>query len=257
MKIMRSAARLLLPQPIRSSLSISLKEKVSRRIRSYLRSNNAELDVTLDMIVSDYRRKQPHVFFLEIGACDGVSHDAVYPIIQKHSLKGVLVEPQKMVFEKLRANYSGFDPARFILVNAAIAEFDGELPLYRVDPGPDIPGWIQGSASFDKNVLLKQGGSVRGLSSMIKTERVRALSFRSLYDQVGIEHVDLLQIDAEGYDAVILRLFDIPARKPAIVRFEFVHLHSQVYRDCLDLLISQGYKISLGFEDALAYNPEY
>lgn len=257
MEIVKSTARLLLPQPVRSRISKALKEKDSQRTRLYLRNNHAELDVSLDIVLSDYRHKKPVPIFMEVGACDGVSHDPIYPLVEKHRMRGVLVEPQRELFEALKTNYAAFDLSRFSFVNAAIAESDGALPLYRIDPGTHGPGWLRGIASFDKKVLFKHRGYVSGLSAMVQVEMVRSLSFQSLYKQADIEHVDLLQIDAEGYDAEILRLFDVPTRKPAIVRFEHAHLDARAYRDCLNLLISQGYKIALGSGDALAYNPEY
>jgi hypothetical protein len=86
---------------------------------------------------------------------------------------------------------------------------------------------------------------------------IQTITIRSRLEQTGVEHIDLLQIDAEGYDVVILRLFDAPSRKPAIVRFEPAHLSPQDYRGCLDLLVSLGSKLSLGFADTLAYNAEF
>jgi len=257
MEILKSTARLLLPQPVRSRISKTIKEKRSQRTLLYLRSNDAELDVTLNMVLSDYRRKKPMPFFLEVGACDGVSHDPIYPLIEKHCLRGILVEPQPELFKALKTNYAAFDDSRFTFVNAAIAESDGRLPLYRIDSGTSGPGWLRGTASFDKKVILKQRALVSGLHTEVTFEMVQTITFRSLLEQTGVEHIDLLQIDAEGYDVVILRLFDVPSRKPAIVRFEHAHLSPQDYRGCLDLLVSLGYKLSLGFADTLAYNPEY
>jgi len=250
----KSTARWLLPQPMRSRISKAVQEKRSQRTRRYLRSNHAELDVTLNMVLSDYRRKKQTPFFLEVGACDGVSHDPIYPLIEKHCLTGILVEPQPELFDALKTNYARFDSSRFTFVNAAIAESNGKLPLYRIDPGAHGPGWLRGIASFDKKVIFKHGAYVRNLSAMVRVDMVRSITFRSLLDETGVEHIDLLQIDAEGYDAVILRLFDVPARKPAIVRFEHTHLSIRDYRDCLNILVSHGYNIALGSEDALAYN---
>ena len=73
--------------------------------------------------------------------------------------------------------------------------------------------------------------------------------------RVDLPGIDLLQVDAEGYDAEILRLFDIPRRKPAIIQFEHKHLGRRDVEACLNLLIDEGYKISICGSDTLAYNP--
>jgi FkbM family methyltransferase len=256
MNAVRSVARRLLPQPVRSRISRALKERSAFNTLQYVSLRDASQEVTLDLILSHYRQKKPQIFFLQIGAFDGVTYDAIFPLVEKYQLHGALVEPQPQYFSKLQSNYSRFDPSRFTFVNAAITEKDGEIPLYRVDPNASAPGYLQGSASFDKQVLLN-GPYVRGLASMIKVEMVRSLSIQSLYEAANISHVDLLQIDTEGYDAEILRLFDLKQRQPAIVRFEHVHLGPQVFRRCLDSMIDLGYKVALGKEDVLCYNPEF
>jgi len=42
---------------------------------------------------------------------------------------------------------------------------------------------------------------VPNMESMIETEQVRCLTFETLFKEIGIENVDLLQVDAEGFDA--------------------------------------------------------
>jgi hypothetical protein len=91
------------------------------------------------------------------------------------------------------------------------------------------------------------------LESMIETEQVRCLTFDTLFQEIGIEQVDLLQIDAEGFDAEILRLFNLPARKPAIVRFEHKHLSIEDHEKSIGLLANQGYRIAATGSDTLAY----
>ena len=92
---------------------------------------------------------------------------------------------------------------------------------------------------------------------MIDVEPVQCMTFDSLFAAVGSAHIDLLQIDVEGYDAEVLRLFDVAARRPAIVRYEHVHLSEQDQKACLERLIPLGYKIDVGPLDTLAYNRAY
>ena len=94
---------------------------------------------------------------------------------------------------------------------------------------------------------------VPDLESMIETEQVRCLTFETLFKEIGIENVDLLQVDAEGFDSEILRLFNIPARKPAIVRFEHKHLSIADHEKSIALLVSQGYRVAASGSDTLAY----
>ena len=207
-----------------------------------LKYRTSELSLDLDMVLSHYRIEHPNVCYLQIGAFDGVSGDPIYPLIARHNLQGVVVEPQKDAFDRLKANYARF--SQFLFVNAAVTDRDGWSDLFRIRPGARGPEWLHQIASFDRNVLMRHAHMVPGLESMIEREQVRCLTFETLFKETGVESVDLLQIDAEGFDAEILRLFDIPFRKPAIVRFEHKHLSIEDHEKSIDLLVSHGYRIA-------------
>lgn len=210
-----------------------------------------ELSLNLDMVLSHYRVEHPKVRYLQVGACDGIMGDPIYPLIERHALQGILIEPQKDAFERLKTNYACFP--NFHFVNAAIADHDGCANLFRIRPGARGPEWLHGIASFDRNVLMSRAHMVPNLESMIETEQARCLTFETLFKEIGIDNVDLLQVDAEGFDAEILRLFDIPARKPAIVRFEHSHLSIADHEKSIGLLVTQGYRVAASGSDTLAY----
>lgn len=216
-----------------------------------LKYRASELFLDLDMVISHYRLEHPKVRYLQVGAFDGVSGDPIYPLIERHGLQGILIEPQKDAFERLKTNYARFP--HFHFVNAAIADHDGCLNLFRIKPGAHGPDWLGQIASFDRKVLMWHARIVSNLESMIETEQVRCLTFETLFRERGIENVDLLQIDAEGLDAQILRLFDIPVRKPAIVHFEHRHLSIADHEKAIRLLVGQGYRVAASDFDTLAY----
>lgn len=213
----------------------------------------SELDATLDMVLSHYRQTHPEIRYLEVGAFDGVSGDPIYPLIEKHGLKGYLVEPQRDAFAKLKANYARFSSPDFVFVNAAIGERDGTVPLYRIKPESSGPEWLPQIASLDQNFLVGLSDIIPNLESLIEIETVPCFTFATLFQTYGIPHIDLLQIDAEGRDAEILELFDVAHRRPAMVHFEHKHLNEPVYERCLASLIPLGYKISIARDDTLAY----
>lgn len=221
--------------------------------RPLLKYRNSELSISLDMIIAHYRVNHPQVRYLQIGAFDGISGDPIYPLIEKHGLRGILIEPQLDAFERLKANYSRFDPAAFVFVNAAIADHDGTASLYRIKPEAAGPEWLHQIASFDRDVVLSHSHVVPNLESLIETEEVRCITFATLFKETGIQRVDMLQVDAEGYDDEILRLFEIPSRRPSIIRFEHKHLDPADYGQLVGLLVNLGYRFAICEESTLAY----
>jgi len=216
-----------------------------------LKFKTAELTQNLDFVLSHYRIEHPAVTYLQIGAFDGVQGDPVYPLIARHKLQGVLLEPQKDAFVRLQANYGGF--TGFHLINAAIADRDGQSTLYRIKAGAQGPDWLHQIASFDKNVIRGHAHMVPNLDSMIETETVHCMSFATLFDRVGLQTVDMLVIDTEGFDIEVLRLFDVPKRAPAIIRFEHKHLNTADYEESLEMLVHGGYRLTICGTDTLAY----
>jgi FkbM family methyltransferase len=213
----------------------------------------AELQITLDMVLSHYRQTHASICFMQVGAYDGVSGDPLYPLIERHGLRGYLIEPQADAFARLEANYAHFNNPDFVLVRAAVGEQDGTIPLYRIKPDHSGPAWLPQIASVDKNFLLSLSDVVPGVESLIQIEDVPCFTFTTLFHKFDIQHIDLLQIDTEGRDAEILRLFDVAHRLPAIIQFEHKHLSAETYDECLLSLIPLGYKVAIARDDTIAY----
>src|SRR3989442_714337 len=60
---------------------------------------------TFEGIIEQYSRETHDFFVLQIGACDGVMADPIHKWIKKYKWQGILVEPQKKEFERLKISY--------------------------------------------------------------------------------------------------------------------------------------------------------
>ncbi|PID92057.1 MAG: methyltransferase FkbM [Bacteroidetes bacterium] len=199
-----------------------------------------------------YRHLHPDFYFVQIGANDGVSFDPIYELVMREQLRGIALEPLPDIFLKLQENYAG-NP-RVELVNAAIHKNEKQLPIYRVDPkAGGLPEWVKGIGSFNKDHhKLSQIDS-----GLIITETVQCMSLPELIDSYAISHIDLLQIDTEGYDCEIIAMIDFSVMKPGIISFEHgIHdgiMSYEGYQHCQRLLMDQGYEIMTLKRDAIAY----
>lgn len=216
-----------------------------------LQNSQAQLDITLDFLIAHLQTLQTDCFFVQVGAYDGISGDSLYPLVKKYGLRGLLIEPQKQAFAKLQLNYQ--DQAGLIFKNVAIANFDGTKELYFIKPNSNVPESFYQLTSFDRQHLAIQLNIIQKSEEMIAVDKIPCLTFDTLFKQLDIERVDLLQIDAEGYDNQIINLFDFARFKPAIVRFEHLWLTPADWDECLTLLIAHGYKITHTHQDTIAY----
>lgn len=189
---------------------------------------------------------------IQIGANDGINNDPIHKFIKRDNWNGVLLEPQKYVFteftQKIYAKNAGIN-----VLNAALGPEDGTLPMYKI--GFSSTRWATGLSSFSKDQVLKafDNGIVAynckeygetiptDKSKWISQEEVRVISPESIIREFNIQKIDLLQIDAEGFDLEVIRIFDLKKYKPKVVVFENAGLSENDYQTALKILKQEGY----------------
>src|SRR6185503_18442088 len=181
------------------------------------------------------------------GGFDGVSFDPLRQHIVEHNLSGLIIEPVADYFAKLKALYQG--SSAVTPVNCAIDRTNGARTIWRFNPRAFekglLPPHFAGIVSFVMEDLLKEGGVLAAssvneetmavLRSQLQPVTVPCRTMDSVLQEYGVERVDILQIDTEGYDYVILKLFDFAKYRPGIVHYETQHL-SGADRDAAEQL---------------------
>lgn len=218
---------------------------------------------TLESILERFARDQPEdVFFLQIGANDGIASDPYRSVAESYRWRGICVEPQRKAFEALQKNRGG--GSRIILENVAIDESTRERDLYKI--GFTDAKWASGLASFKREVLERHVASgyvatcalADGLQppedkdAWITTERVSCTTVDDLLAKHNVERLDALLLDVEGYEFPILRQFNFERWRPRLVAFERVH-HSAGEKIAIKMLLKQwGYKLRKTQHDLVA-----
>jgi FkbM family methyltransferase len=196
------------------------------------------------------------MFFIQIGANDGKSWDPIYPFVIKYALPGIVLEPLPDVFQILVHNYKRYPCV--IPVNAAIHKTEKTTEIYRVDPYyyRNCPSWAVGVSSMNE-----QHHKFFGIpEKYIKKETVKCMTFQELIDQFKIKHVDLIQIDTEGYDYEILKMINYKELKPKLIHFEHRIKKGVMTLEQLleisDLLHKNDFELAIEESDAVAYKLE-
>jgi FkbM family methyltransferase len=203
------------------------------------------LGLNFDHVISRYllnHADDPDFNFIQIGAYDGIMHDPLRKYLEKYKWSGIMVEPQPRPFSKLQDLYSNRREIK--LLNFVVSASPGQKQMYIVDDTTCLPEWLKGSASFYKHHLLKFEDQFPILRHHIKEINVKSITVDQLLQINGSKLIHLLQIDAEGYDAEILRLFPFNKAKPVIIRFECKNLSKNELEDILTMLVGFGYQIA-------------
>ena len=215
----------------------------ARRFRDGLAYSRLQRRLAGRRLVTAFAEAYPDAFFIEIGANDGEQDDHLHAHILASRWRGLMVEPVPYVFERLRRNYAGVD--RVTLENAAIADRDGALPFFYLAEAPEgevVPNWYTEIGSFSRDLVLGHGHLIGNIEDRLVETSVPCLTFESLCRKHGVEQLDLMLIDTEGYDAQILRSVDLAARHPRLLVYEHYHLSPEQRFDCERLVAAAGYR---------------
>ena len=199
-----------------------------RRIRKFL----------LEAIDRKTRAEGRPVRFVQVGANDGITDDPLSEFILRGNWRGVLIEPVRSAFTALKTNYVGIDGLTFL--NVAVADHPGEAEIFTCGNSRVPPL----SRAF---VEKKSGGSP------IESYRVQLADLTEVMERYLPEGVDVLVVDAEGYDAVILSTVDFLRHRPKLILFES-HNVSQSDLDALTGSIEPlGYVFIRMYADTIAF----
>ena len=209
-----------------------------------------------DAAMTELMARRPDAFFVQVGGFDGVSFDPLRPHVVAGDLSGVIVEPIPQYFEKLQALYAG--SSKVTPINCAVADEDGERTIWKFNPEAVerglLPPHFAGISSFLMEDLLKETGvlgrsspnaeTTAALRALVQPVQVPCRTLDNLLSERGVEQVDILQIDTEGYDFEVLKLFDFARYRPSVVHYEHQHLGADDTAAAEALLRSHGYRVS-------------
>lgn len=194
--------------------------------------------------------------FVQVGANDGVFTDPLRPYVLARGWRGVLVEPQIDVFERLKANYAQ-SAGSLVFENIAISSKDTvTLYLPPADLGDRDPAHAHAVVSVDADVIARQIGMPE---SSLRRVEVPAMTLDALLERHSINELDILQIDAEGYDWDVLQTLDLQRVAPTLIQLESGHLNRPTLARMAQDLNAAGYLLYYGGHqgDSLAMKREF
>jgi FkbM family methyltransferase len=236
---------------LKKTLTNYLKKQVNKTGYQIKKVNNF---VFLDSILNKLIAEKGTINFIQIGGNDGVNDDPLHHFIvnNKSKVTGYILEPVKDYYTDLEKNYSDFPLIKTL--NKAIHNSETEMLINRVNPesAAILPKYTKGIASFKNEHHI----NCKVPSEHMIQEKVACVSLQNLVQEYGINGVDLLQIDTEGYDAEIILNIDFSVFKPSIINFEYYvpqTMSKETFDTIIELLHKNNYEIWMEANDITAF----
>lgn len=205
----------------------------------------------IHQLLKDRAAAATPTFLLQIGAMDGVTADPIHDVLMHTDWPALLVEPVPEYFAQLEKTYA--QRSHTALANVAVADHNGETVMHRLCPEAlkdgKVPGWGHGATSLYRDRTALQWDEI---APHVREITVPCLTLPNLLARYEVERLDVLQIDAEGYDYAILRQLDFDRYRPAVINLEIVNLPEEEQLACKDLLAAEGYRYEKTGYDLIA-----
>ena len=139
--------------------------------------------------------------FVEVGANDPVAGSQTW-LLEQNGWRGVLVEPQASLCEKLR---SARPRSQVFQVACSCPGSEGEADLILTE--------------YDGNATLKPQRDSHGIN-YVGAERVRITTLDSVLQAAGITRIDFISLDVEGHEIEVMHGFNFGKYKPSLILIE-------------------------------------
>lgn len=204
----------------------------------------------LEYLIDAFAKANPQLFFVQVGGNDGFQNDLICKFVKRYRWQGLTIEPQGKPFQTLQKIYQNDNVTP---INTAIDSQNQTRKLYKV--AFTDARWASGLSSFLKSHLqekiengyIEKKAKRTGISvpknkeNWIDYDEINCLTFNSIFQQNNVQQIDLLQIDTEGYDYEILKLFPFGKYLPKMIIFESENLSNSDLNECKFWLGEKGY----------------
>ena len=149
-------------------------------IRKYPSYNYDKVNV-FDLVINNYisKNKDQLFYFIQVGAHNGLKNDPINKYIKQNGWNGILIEPQKNIFNELKENYKEFSK-NLIFENIAISSKENEIELFSSKSGNKST-----AASVRKDVAKRQ---LKKGDKLLQSIKVKSMTLKDLINKHSVKN---------------------------------------------------------------------
>lgn len=186
-----------------------------------------------DVLLDNIFKGQEDGFFVEVGCIDGIRYSNTLTF-EERGWRGVCIEAHADYIDSLRKNRPGS-----IVEHCAAGEADEDAVTFYAN--------FRGSlSSLDKSLEDRFKAHGKYFGGFVE-QKVAKRCLNTVFAKHGVDHIDVLSLDIEGYEVEAIRGLDLQRYRPRVMVIEIDG--GKAEEDALDaLILPHGYLrwISLG-----------
>ena len=152
-------------------------------------------------------------FFVDVGAYDGIAINNTLFFEKNHNWKGINIEANKTVFDKLIINRPNS-----INLNYAVCNYNGETDFLCNTGYTELISGIK--ESFDKRHLIRLEKENKEMGSITKILKVKTKKLECILEENNITHINYLSIDVEGGEFEVIKSINFDKVFIDVIGFE-------------------------------------
>lgn len=182
--------------------------------------------------VVDFFKQQTDLFFVDIGANDGVTWSNTHALERDYNWRGICIEPHPSIYNTLISN------RRCKCLNVAISNTEEEADFFTIE-GTWEANMLSGLVkNYDPRHWNRITEEYKRYNGEARTEKVKVRPLQSILGEDNIKKIDYLSIDTEGSEVSILESIDFNKIETTLISVE-----QNYEREPLDnILQPYGYK---------------
>lgn len=191
-----------------------------------------------DNVFKDYKNG----FFVNVCANDGIIFDNTFFFEKNYNWKGINIEPNPSVFEKLKINRPNC-----INLNYAIDISEGEKEFIMNDGYSEMLSGLK--EYYDERHLKRLKNETEKYGNITSILNVKTNSLENIFEKYNITKINYISIDVEGAEFSIIK--SINFEKVYIDVIDFENNYEDKSKEIVDYLLQKDYVILKKYSDII------
>jgi FkbM family methyltransferase len=180
--------------------------------------------------VIEYFKKQNNLFFVDVGAYDGITWSNSIALEENYNWKGICIEANPIAYQKL------FKSRKNKTFNYALSNDEKDMTFWAISGYCEmLSGFLE---LYDDRHVERIKSEVKKYGGYINEIKIKSKKLQNLLNELNVNSIDYLSIDTEGAELPILNGINFDS-----VNIKLISTENNNYNNLVENFLKQkGYR---------------